>query len=174
MDSRTLAVLRRGIEAGMLAGVPQVVLAKAEEYLVLGDADEDADIGPRLVERLADRAGKRLPEDMKWLAASAFHWGYAAAWGALYALLYERRPVHPLVGGAVLASFIWSITFTDWGAAVRTQTERRPRERSWGKELVLATAAGAFGLTTALLYGRGPRRTGRDRIIEGWRRLAPS
>src|SRR5690606_37396337 len=108
LDNGRFAHLKRGIEAGLIAGVPQVLLTKAEEKLFL-PSREDADIGPRLVSRLASMAGESLPEDMKWLAASAFHFGYAAFWGGLYATLYDRHPVKPIVGGMLLGSLIYGV-----------------------------------------------------------------
>ncbi|MCL6640133.1 MAG: hypothetical protein K6T92_02055 [Candidatus Rokubacteria bacterium] len=156
MRRRTLESLRLGVEAALAASVPQVLLPKLEEKLLLAPG-ESADVGPRFVERLAAMAGRRLPEDIKWLAASAFHFGYAALWGALYALVWERRPVSPVLGGTALAGLIYLITFTPWGGAVRTGTEAPPARRSRRQELVLATAPLVFGVLTALIYGRGPR-----------------
>jgi len=149
--------IKRGVEAGLLASVPQVLLAKAEERLVMRHG-EDADIGPRFVERLARLQRWRLREDTKWLAASAFHFGYATMWGALYALAYRKWRPHPLTGGTALGTLIYAITFPHWGGAVLSGTERPPHKRSWRQELVLATAALTFGVGTALLYGRGPAR----------------
>jgi hypothetical protein len=145
--------IKRGIEAGLLASVPQVLLPKVEERLLMRRG-EDADLGPRFVERVARLFRLRLREDTKWLAASAFHFGYATVWGALYALAYRRWRPRPLVGGAALGSLIYAITFPHWGGAVLTGTEPPPPERSWRRELVLATAALTFALGTALLYGR--------------------
>ncbi len=147
--------LKRGIEAGLLASVPQVLLPKLEERLLLR-RNEDANLGPRFIERLARMAGRPLREDTKWLAASTFHFGYATAWGALYALAHRRWRPHPALGGAALGALIYAITFPHWGGAVLTGTERPPHLRSWRVELVLATAALTFGFGTALLYGRGP------------------
>lgn len=48
MPRRTFQVLRRGIEAAQIASVPQVLIAKLEERLVLSD-HETADIGPRFI-----------------------------------------------------------------------------------------------------------------------------
>lgn len=155
LERRTLAVLRRGIEAALAASVPQVLVAKAEEKLFL-PAHETADIGPRFIEELAHRLEQELPEDSKWLAASAFHFGYATFWGSLYALLYERRPVRPFLGGLALGGFIWLITFPPWGGAVLSGSERPPGQRSLRMEIVMGSAAFTFGLGTALLYGRGP------------------
>lgn len=155
MKSRTWRVLRRGIESAVVASVPQVLLAKAEEKLLLSE-DESADIGPHFIEELAARASQELPEDIKWLGASAFHFGYAATWGSLYALLQERLRTSPLLGGLALGGFIYAVTFPHWGGAVRIGSERPPGERSWRMDLVMASAAFSFGLGTALLYGRGP------------------
>jgi hypothetical protein len=146
--------LKRGVEAGLIASVPQVILAKVEEKLLMPRGD-DADLGPRFVDRLADMAGLRLDEDTRWLAASAFHFGYAVFWGLAYGLAHRRWRPHPLVGGTALGALIYAITFPHWGGAVLTGTEHPPQRRSWQKELVLATAAMTFGLGTALLYGRG-------------------
>lgn len=157
MKSRTFAVLRRGIESGLIASIPQVIIPKIEEKLFL-PRDEDADLGPRLIEAIAEKVDAKLPEDMKWLGAASFHFGYAAFWGAAYALIQERARVNPLIGGLSLATFIYLITFPDWGGAVLTGSEEKTRNRSWEKEFVLATAPLVFGLGTALLYGRGPIR----------------
>ena len=156
MESETIASLRRGVEAALVASVPQVLVPHVEERL-LGLGQDEAELGPRFVEQLARLAGRRLPEDTKWLAASSFHFGYAAFWGALYALAYQRRPVPPLLGGALLSAVVWAAAFAQWGGAVQTGTERPPGSRRWQRELILATAPFVFGLGTALLYGRGAR-----------------
>jgi hypothetical protein len=145
--------IKRGIEAALIASVPQVLLPKLQERLLMR-AGEDADLGPRFVERVWPGP---LREDTKWIAASAFHFGYAVLWGWLYGLTYRRWQPLPLAGGAALSAVIYGITFPHWGGAVLTGTEPPPHRRSWRRELVLATAATVFGLGTALLYGR-PRQ----------------
>lgn len=172
MDPHTRAALRRGIEAAVLAGVPQVVLPKVEEVLLL-EPEESADVGPHFIQALAHHARKPLPEDMKWMGAAAFHFSYSAAWGAAYAMAYERRPVHPWVGGLLLGGLIYVVTFPRWGVAVLTGTEDPPGERSWRQELVLATAPLTFGLVTALLYGRGPRTGLAAALSEWWTERGP-
>ena len=149
--------IKRGIEAGLLASVPQVLLPQLEERLLLAPG-EDANIGPRFIERLAHLTRRPLREDTKWLAASAFHFGYASFWGAAYALAFRRWRPHPLVGGTLLSALVYGLAFPHWGGAVLTGTERPPHRRSWREELVLATAALTFGLLTALVYGRPPAR----------------
>lgn len=169
MNARTLEVMRRGTESALLAGIPQVLLPKLQERFIL-EAGEDADVGPRLIEAIAEKIKQPLPEDQKWLGAASFHVAYAAFWGTVYGLTYERRPVRPIVGGLALGAFIHLVTFPRWGLAVLTGTENKPRERSWRIELVLATAPLVFGLGTALLYGSGPRRTLRERTTYAWRK----
>lgn len=168
MNERTTAVLHRGVEAAILASVPQVLLPKLEERLFLSE-QESADLGPRIIERLARRFENPLPEDIKWLGASVFHFGYAALWGALYAVAYERRPVPPWLGGLGLGGLIYLITFPRWGAAVVTGIEKPPRERTWRMEAVLLTAPLVFGIGTGLLYGRGPRRDAIEKLRGVWR-----
>ncbi len=155
MQTRTLAVLHRGVESAIVASVPQVIVPKVEERLLLHDKGA-ADLGPHFIEALARWAGKDLPEDVKWLAASAFHFGYAGLWGALYAFARERWRFRPWIGGLGMAALIHFITFPRWGAAVQTGSEPPPHRRSWRIELVYLTAPLVFGLGTALLYGEGP------------------
>ncbi len=159
MQERTLKVLRRGVEAAMIASIPQVLLPKIEERVFL-HKEESADLGPRFVATLAETLEKPLPEDWEWIASSAFHFGYAAFRGAAYSLVQERVNMHPLVGGRAMGTLIHLMTFPAWGGAVLSGSEGHPRDRSWRMEGVLATAPLVFGLGTAFLYGRGPKRRG--------------
>ena len=68
-----------------------MLLPKVEERFLLR-AGESADIGPKLVQRVAHITGQPLREDTKWLAASGFHFGYASFWGAVYGLALFFRP----------------------------------------------------------------------------------
>lgn len=156
MQPKTLAALRRGVEVGLVASVPQVLGTHLEERL-LDLPQGSANIGPRFIRQLGKMARKRLSEEIRWLGAAGFHFGYAAWWGAVYALAYEKRPVHPAVGGLLLSGLIYGFTFPNWGMATRTRTERAPKRRSWRRELFLLAPPLIFGLGTALLYGRGPR-----------------
>lgn len=103
MRNHLRAAIKRGIEAAVVASVPQVLIPKLEERLFMPN-HEHADLRPRFIERIADIIERPLPEDMKWLGASAFHFGYATFRGALYAIAYEKRPVNPWVGGLTLAT----------------------------------------------------------------------
>lgn len=156
MHAATFAALRRGIEAGLVASVPQVLGTHLEEKL-LRLPEGSANIGPRFIQRLGRLTRQKLSEEIRWLGAAAFHFGYAANWGALYALAYQRRPVHPVIGGLLLSGAIYVLSFTNWGVATKTRTERPHHRRGPRRELLLLTPPLIFGMGTALLYGRGPR-----------------
>ncbi len=139
--------------AGLGASVIQVMIGKAEEILILPPG-EDSNIAPRLMARLAEDVGEDLSEREKWALGTAFHLGYAIFWGGAYAAARERRPVSPLLGGGLLGALIYGITFTRWGGAVQTGTERPPEARSEQMTIVAASVALSFGITTAYFYER--------------------
>jgi hypothetical protein len=153
MIARVTLAVTRGVAAGWAAGVPQVLLAQLEG-LLLGRR-ERADIGPRFIARAAEHEGRPLPPGVQWLLAAVFHFEYAAAWGALYALLVEPlgvRRVPPLLGAGALGAVIYTAAFSPLGAATRTGSERPPTRRRPYEWLLHATAAFSFGLTTAYAY----------------------
>lgn len=156
-----LGTLGRGVAAGFAATLVQTAVGKASEKLLRLPPREDSNIAPRLMHRLAAHAGHDLSSPAKWALGTVFHFGYGASWGALYGMARERRPVHPLPGGALLAGLIYGITFPRWGGAVQTGTERPPERRTDRMTLTAASVTLAFGLTTAYAYERlsRPART---------------
>jgi hypothetical protein len=145
------SALVHGLAAGLLAGSPQVLVTQAEARL-LGLPRQRGDIGPRFVQRLAQRVGESPSPLFRWTLVAAFHFGYAAQWGILYGLLQERQPMRPLVGGPQLAALIYLLTFSPWGAATRSGTERPPERRPERESLLHWTAALTFSLVTAYAY----------------------
>jgi hypothetical protein len=141
----------RGVGIGLMAGIPQVVLTQAVAR-VLPLPDEQADIGPRFVQRLAHHAEVDTSRPVHWVLAAAFHFGYAAWWGGFYALVQDWRPAQPHVGGPLLGALIYTLAFSPWGVATRTRAET-PAEHRQGRETLLHwTAALSFGLITAYVY----------------------
>lgn len=147
-----------GIEAGLLAGTVQVAIGKAEEIALQLPPHESADIAPRFMRRVANAMGTDLSPVTRWLLGTAFHYGLAATWGAIYAIAYERRPLRPVLAGALLGGLIYGTTFPRWGAAVLSRTERPPERRTRRMSLVDLSVAMSFGFATALIYDRIQRR----------------
>jgi hypothetical protein len=147
-----------GSLAGLVAATAQVAVGKAEELLILPPG-EDANIAPRFVQRLAERAGRSLPDSWRWALGTLFHYGYGAFWGALYALLEgwlaaRRRPPPPLLGGAALGAVLYALAFSRLGLAVQAGTERPPERRPAAKTAMAWSVALTFGLVTATLTPR--------------------
>ncbi|MDQ6670370.1 MAG: hypothetical protein M3069_06400 [Chloroflexota bacterium] len=145
--------LAKGVAAGLVAGIPQVLLTQAEARL-LGLPANTADIGPRFVQRVAQQFDADVARPHRWLIAGGFHFGYAAGWGVLYTLLQRWRPAQPHVGGPLLAALIYALAFSPWGAATQTGTEHPVETRPARETLLHWTAALAFSLSLAYLYAR--------------------
>jgi hypothetical protein len=141
----------KGVLAGLVAGIPQVVVTQIETQ-VFDLPREQADIGPRFVQRLAQHLGTSLSPPLKWLLATGFHFGYAAQWGASYALLQEGWRMPPLVGAPMLAALIYTLAFSPWGAATQTRTERPAHRRRTRETLLHWSAALSFSLSMAYCY----------------------
>jgi hypothetical protein len=144
----SLPTVLRGSVAGIFGSIVQAAVGASESALILPE-HEDANIAPRLMDRLARDLGEELPLEAEWLLGTIFHLGYGAAWGILYSLADEQLDLHPAAGGAALGALIYAITFPDWGGAVQTQVERPPEARTARMTVVAASVTLAFGLATA-------------------------
>lgn len=151
--TKLMTALARGAATGLVAGVPQVLLTQAQARL-LGVSEERADIGPRFVDRVSRQTSAPLGQAEQWLLAGAFHFGYAAWWGVLYAGLQRWRPAQPHVGGPLLASLIYALAFSPWGVATRSGTERPAETRPTQESILHWTAALSFSLSLAYLFER--------------------
>ena len=143
--------LAKGVLAGILAGIPQVLLSQAEARL-LPVSTEQADIGPRFIRRVSEQTDAPMGPVQHWALAGLFHFGYAAAWGGLYALLQRWRPAQPHVGGPLLGALIYTLAFSPWGAATQTDTEHPVESRPAYDTVLHWTAALSFSLCLAYLY----------------------
>lgn len=151
--ARLVLAVTRGVAAGWIAGIPQVVVTQVEGLAV--GARHRADIGPRFIARAAQHGGRPLPRSEQWLLAGVFHFEYAALWGALYALALEPlgpRRVPPLLGGSLLGVVIYTAAFSLVGGATRTGAERPPEQRRPHETLLQWSAALSFALTNAFVY----------------------
>jgi hypothetical protein len=152
----------RGVGAGLIAGIPQVVVTQVEA-LLLSVPRSRADIGPRFIYRASQYVDAEVPTAAHWLVAGAFHFGYAAFWGLVYTLLQRWRPAQPHVGGPLLGALIYAAAFSPWGAATHTGTERRVERRHTHETLLHWTAALSYSLSLAYLFAR----------VERWPRTEP-
>ncbi len=151
--AKATLTITRGVTAGWIAGVPQVVVTQIVG--VLAGTRERADIGPRFVQRAAAYAGRPASGTLQWLIAGVFHFEYAAAWGALYALAIEAagvRRVSPSLSGGVLGAIVYAAAFSPVGGATVTGAERPPERRSRVETMLHLAAACSFALTTTYAY----------------------
>ena len=116
---------------------------------------ERADIAPRLVQNTAKQFGGSLSRPTRWLLATIFHFGYAAGWGAAYAVAHEAsemRRVPAWLSGGVLGALIYAAAFSRLGGGTMVGAERHPDRRE-GRELAIQwTSALSFSLTLAYGY----------------------
>lgn len=152
--------LRTGVVAGLLAGIPQVLLTQLEVRL-LGLPEQQADIGPRFAARLGQRAGLPPSSTKAWWLAGLFHFGYAGMWGAPYTFVDRTSGLPPSVGGALLAGLIYLLAFSPWGAASKAGSERPPERRRTRETILHWTAALSFSLSIAYLERWLARRSER-------------
>ncbi|HEX6512937.1 MAG TPA: hypothetical protein VF157_11590 [Chloroflexota bacterium] len=140
-----------GALAGLMASVPQVLVTQAVEKL-LGLPPRHADIGPRFVQRLAERLEAPLSPAGHWLLAGVFHFAYAAAWGALYGAVQRRVHVPASAGGVTMAVTIYTLAFSRLGAATQAGSEPHPERRRRREFALHWTPALTFSLLTAYGY----------------------
>jgi hypothetical protein len=151
--AKVTLTVTRGVTAGWIAGIPQVLLAQAVGQLL--GVRERADIGPRFVGSAAAHAGSQLSTPMHWLLGAVFHFEYAAMWGALYGLLVDwrgHRRVPPPLGGLVLGGLVYLSAFSPLGAATRTGAERQVGHRDRRETVLHWQSALVFGLVNAVTY----------------------
>jgi hypothetical protein len=151
-SGKIMRQILRGVAAGVGASIIQVIIGRAEEKLLPLPDHEDANIAPRFVDRLAEKAGIETSSTHNWALGTLFHFGYAAFWGAGYALVVQDRKVPPLLGGTLLGGLIYSLAFTRWGVAVQSKAERPPEKRTTRMSIVAWSVALSYGVATGLLY----------------------
>ena len=156
-DPKTIAnmtlTVTRGVSAGWIAGISQVLVAQAVGHLL--GIRERADVGPRFIRRATQHTGRELSPPMHWLVGGVFHFEYAALWGTVYALVVEpigAQRVPPLLSGGVLGGVIYAAAFSPLGGATRTGAERQPEQRSIRETVLHCAAAWSFALTTSFCY----------------------
>lgn len=145
--------LALGVASGVLAGEPQVLVAQLVGKMAGSRAR--ADVGPRLVHRASQWAGRPLSRPARWSLAGLLHFAYAAVWGAAYAAALEpvgAQRASPYVTGGALGALIYAIAFSRLGLTTLTHAERHPDRRGKRDWAVQLTSAFSFALTLAYTY----------------------
>jgi hypothetical protein len=149
----SVLTITRGVAAGWLAGIVQVLLAQLVGLIV--GRRERADVGPRFLRRASEYQGRHPSPLTSWLLSGVFHFEYAAGWGALYAAIVEGigwRRVPPVLDAIAMGGIIYAAAFSSIGAGTQTGAERPPERRGTSEVLVHLTAAFSFAVTAAVSY----------------------
>jgi uncharacterized membrane protein YagU involved in acid resistance len=103
---------------------------------------------PRLItEQISERVGLRdhLEEDQIVGLTVVSHFGYGALFGAGYALLEGKIPMHSSLKGTLAGLALWGASYLGWLPAVGIL---RPATRHpWRRNLLMVTAHVVWGLT---------------------------
>jgi putative membrane protein len=138
--------LLKGAAAGLIATAPMSVsmligwslLPKREKY----------QLAPRLItEEITERVGleDEMTEDQMVGLTIFSHFGYGAAFGALYALFEARMPMHSSLKGALAGLGLWAGSYLGWLPALGIL---RPATRHpWRRNLLMIIAHIVWGVT---------------------------
>ncbi|HEX9107514.1 MAG TPA: hypothetical protein VF832_09810 [Longimicrobiales bacterium] len=146
-----LQAVRVGAETGICAATIQACVGEAIDGKLLPEG-RLADRAVGLLEAALDEPREQKPTPPIFLSAAAFHFGYGAGWGALYALARERLRVPALAAAALQAAAIYTLAFSRVSAGVRLGSEPHPSRRRPGELAFQLVMAGTFALSNAALY----------------------
>jgi hypothetical protein len=144
-----------GAAAGLAASVVQTGVGLALDRLLLPHG-HDNNIAPRLVDRVARRAGHHTPSAVDWAMGTAFHLGYGVGWGALFGVIRRRSRAPGLLLGGALGAVLYGLAFSRVGFGTQAGAEAPPDARPWQKQVSLVSVAMAYALALALLFDRLP------------------
>lgn len=142
----SLRKLLHGALAGFVATAPMSlsmvlgwrVLPKREKY----------HLPPRLItEEIAEQVGidDRMSEN-ELIGLTIFsHFGYGAAFGAVYALYEQRIPVHSSLKGTLTGIAIWTGSYLGWLPAMGILTPAT--QHPWRRNLLMIVAHVIWGVT---------------------------
>lgn len=143
-----------GVLAGLIATVPMTAtMVLLHHYL---PSYEQNPLPPReITERVTGRAGTRgvlrhaKQEREMGAATLAAHFGYGAAAGGLYAVVAQRLPGPPVLGGVLFGLLVWAGSYLGLLPALGIMapaTEQPPRRNA-----LMVAAHVVWGLVTGAL-----------------------
>jgi hypothetical protein len=138
--------LLKGAAAGFIATAPMSVsmligwslLPKHEKY----------QLAPRLItEEITERVGleDEMNEDQMVGLTIFSHFGYGAAFGALYALFEARMPMHSSLKGTLAGLALWTASYLGWLPAMGIL--RPATQHPWRRNLLMIIAHIVWGVT---------------------------
>ncbi len=146
-----MQAVRVGAETGFCAATIQACVGEAIDGRLL-PRGRLADRAVGLVEAALDEPREQKPTPPVFLSAAAFHFGYGAGWGALYAVARERWRVPAVAAAGLQAAAIYTAAFSRVGLGVRLGSEPQPSRRRPGELAYQLVVAGTFALANAVLY----------------------
>ena len=170
-DSNSPGVMYRavaGAAAGAVATVPMTaVMAAMHQQLPFWQRYR---LPPRTITmNILGALGvtKYMDEPARSVATVLGHFGYGAAVGAVYGVVYAPRVRHPVRAGIAFGLAVWAGSYLGWlpAAGVLSPATKHPPQRN----AVMVTAHAVFGavasvLAHRLIRGRGGRSHGREEV----------
>jgi hypothetical protein len=152
--------LTRGTLAGLLgvAAMAGVITTLRRTLLTTEQLNAAKTHPEKIVERGAAMAGmEELDDQTRRRLGDLIHFGYGAAWGAVYAVLSRGGAANPVAGGLALAGGLWAFGFNVLMPVLGVQAG----PWKWGKrEFVFTISAHiAYGLVTAGTLDQLRKRT---------------
>lgn len=147
----TIRELIDGAKTGAVATVPMSVIMLAADVLGIMDEPAPDELTQRMLEALGRRRGEGAGQHA---LATAGHFGYGAAIGALYALLRRRLPLHrsPGLQGVAYGLAVWLASYHGWVPALRLMPP--PERDAPGRPATMIAAHIVFGAALGRRLGR--------------------
>jgi uncharacterized membrane protein YagU involved in acid resistance len=143
----------RGAIAGVVATAPMsAVMMGAKQFGLMGEMPPEK-ITAKLLKRTPISPSKEHQDAL----ATALHFGFGSAAGALFAVIAPKRLIARIPMGMTYGAAIWGVSYMGWipafGIMPHAARDRRDRQ------MVMLAGHVVYGTALALLVGR---RAGND------------
>ena len=141
--------LASGLLAGAIATIPMtVVMQKLHRWPY---PERDSLPPHQITKKLTARVGvkKHLSESQLSAVTLANHFGYGAAMGGLYSLLFARMPLPRFAKGMMWGLLVWLMSYLGWLPAANILPPAT--EHSNRRNILMIVAHLVWGVFTALL-----------------------
>lgn len=138
-----------GILSGIIATLPMSLVMQILHRWPYPERDS---LPPhQITKQVAKQVGVSKHLDKRQLKAVtlANHFGFGAAMGGLYELLWRRIPIHPVIKGSVWGLIVWSISYLGWLPAANILSPAT--QHSNRRNFIMIVAHLVWGISLALL-----------------------